>query len=49
MSELVNGLKGPFNRRTFVKNGLAAAGALTVFANSPSLLALSGNRLHSSS
>jgi hypothetical protein len=34
-----NGLKSRFNRRTFVKNGLAAAGAVTVLANSPSLLA----------
>ena len=39
MSELVKGLKGPFNRRAFVKNGLAAAGAVTVLANSPNLLA----------
>src|SRR6185369_8185610 len=39
MSELVNGLKSKFNRRTFVKNGLAAAGAVTVLANSPNLLA----------
>jgi hypothetical protein len=47
MSELVNGLKGPFNRRTFVKNGLAAAGAVTVFAHSPSLLAQQGTMEHS--
>jgi len=39
MSELVKGLKGTFNRRAFVKNGLAAAGAVTVLANSPNLLA----------
>jgi hypothetical protein len=47
MNELVNGLKGPFNRRTFVKNGLAAAGAATVLANSPSLLAQQGPAEHS--
>jgi hypothetical protein len=34
-----NGSKNSFNRRTFVKNGLAAAGAVTVLANSPNILA----------
>ena len=39
MKDQQNGLKGTINRRTFVKGGLAAAGAATVLANSPTVLA----------
>jgi hypothetical protein len=39
MKDFVNGLMGSINRRSFVKNGLAAAGAATLLANGSTVLA----------
>jgi hypothetical protein len=47
MKDQLSGLKRSINRRTFVKNGMAAAGAATVLANSSTILAQQSPAEHS--
>src|SRR5574337_155115 len=53
MKDLLNGLKSSINRRSFIKNGLTAAGAATtgagMFAHSSSVLGQEGPEEHSGS
>jgi hypothetical protein len=51
MTDLLNGLKVPLNRRSFVKNGLLAAGAATMGAGllTPSVFAESSSQEHNRS